>query len=118
MRPVRKCSKPACGEHAVVTLTYVYADSTAVLGPLATHAEPHTYDLCTRHSERLTAPRGWEVVRLAPEQTPAEPSRDELMALADAVREVAKSPVPEPQFPPPTVVSGKKGHLRLLRDPQ
>ena len=115
---MRKCSKPACGESAVVTLTYVYADSTAVLGPLATTAEPHSYDLCTRHSERLTAPRGWEIVRLAPDQVPAEPSRDELMALADAVREVAKTPVPEPQFPPPTVVTGQKGHLRVLRDPQ
>ncbi len=118
MRPVRKCSKPGCGDNAVVTLTYVYADSTAVLGPLATTAEPHSYDLCTRHSERLTAPRGWEIMRLAPDQVPAEPSRDELMALADAVREVAKTPVPEPQFPPPTVVSNQKGHLRVLRDPQ
>lgn len=115
---MRRCSKPACGESAVVTLTYVYADSTAVLGPLATQAEPHSYDLCVRHSERLTAPRGWEVVRLAPEQVPAEPSRDELMALADAVREVAKAPVPEEQFPPPTVVTKQKGHLRVLRDPQ
>lgn len=115
---MRKCSKPACGARAVVTLTYVYADSTAVLGPLATQAEPHSYDLCPRHSERLTAPRGWEVVRLAPEQVPAEPSRDELMALADAVREVANTPVPEPAFPPPTVVSKQKGHLRVLRNQQ
>lgn len=101
-----------------MTLTYVYADSTAVLGPLATQAEPHSYDLCPRHSERLTAPRGWEVMRLAPQQVQAEPSRDELMALADAVREVAKTPVPEPDFPAPAVVSVQKGHLRMLRDPK
>ena len=63
--PVRRCSRTACGRPAVATLTYVYADSTAVLGPLATYAEPHCYDLCAEHSERLTAPRGWEVVRLA-----------------------------------------------------
>jgi hypothetical protein len=48
-----------------MTLTYVYADQTAVLGPLATYAEPHAYDLCEAHSERLSAPRGWEVLRLA-----------------------------------------------------
>lgn len=101
-----------------MTLTYVYADSTAVLGPLATTAEPHSYDLCSRHSERLTAPRGWEIVRLAPDQVPAEPSRDELMALADAVREVAKKPVEEPSFPPPKVVPKRRNHLRVLRDPQ
>ena len=49
----------------MATLTYVYADSTAVLGPLATLAEPHSYDLCARHAERLSAPQGWQVVRHA-----------------------------------------------------
>jgi hypothetical protein len=48
----------------VSTLTYVYADSMAVLGPLSQSAEPHSYDLCERHAERLSAPRGWQVVRL------------------------------------------------------
>ena len=51
----------------MATLTYVYSDQTAVLGPLATYAEPHAYDLCDAHSERLSAPRGWEVLRLAPD---------------------------------------------------
>ena len=31
--PVRRCSRTACGRPAVNTLTYVYADQTAVLGP-------------------------------------------------------------------------------------
>ena len=56
----RQCSKTGCSGPAVATLTYVYRESTAVLGPLATYAEPHTYDLCSRHAEGLTAPRGWE----------------------------------------------------------
>ena len=59
----RPCSKVACNEDAVGTLTYVYADSMAVLGPLSTKAEPHSYDLCERHAERLSAPQGWQVVR-------------------------------------------------------
>ena len=88
--PVRRCSRTACGRPAVATLTYVYADSTAVLGPLATYAEPHCYDLCAEHSERLTAPRGWEVVRLADGSGPARPSGDDLEALANAVREAAR----------------------------
>ena len=79
MRSVRQCSRTACVRAAVATLTYVYADSTAVLGPLAQHAEPHSYDLCVEHAERLTAPRGWEVVRLTPEFSPAPPSRDDLL---------------------------------------
>ena len=77
----------------MATLTYVYAESTAVLGPLATYAEPHCYDLCQAHSERLTAPRGWEVVRLAPDPDRSGPSTDDLEALADAVRESARPPV-------------------------
>jgi hypothetical protein len=105
----------------VATLTYVYSDSTAVLGPLATYAEPHCYDLCADHADRLTAPRGWEVVRLAPENGSAGPSHDDLVALADAVREAAR---PRPEAEPSLAGSeagalevGRRGHLRVLRDP-
>ncbi|MBW8873030.1 MAG: DUF3499 family protein [Leifsonia sp.] len=59
----RLCSKVACGEDAVATLTYDYADRMAVLGPLAYRTEPHSYDLCGRHAESLSAPQGWQVVR-------------------------------------------------------
>lgn len=74
---------------AVATLTYDYSDSTAVLGPLSTTAEPHAYDLCERHAMTLTVPRGWQVVRLTTQFEPAPPSPDDLSALADAVREAA-----------------------------
>lgn len=98
----------------MATLTYVYADSTAVLGPLATYAEPHCYDLCAEHSERLVAPRGWEVIRLAPDPASLGPSSDDLLALADAVREAAR-----PQIAAPARVGevGRRGHLRVLRNP-
>jgi hypothetical protein len=59
----RSCSKVACGQDAVATFTYDYADAMAVLGPLSYRPEPHSYDLCTRHAERLSAPQGWQVVR-------------------------------------------------------
>jgi hypothetical protein len=59
----RQCSKVACAEEATSTLTYVYADSMAVLGPLSRAPEPHSYDLCARHAERLSAPKGWQIVR-------------------------------------------------------
>lgn len=60
----RLCSRQGCKRDALHTLTYVYADSTAVIGPLAVHDEPHAYDLCAEHASRLTAPRGWEILRL------------------------------------------------------
>ncbi|NKX50095.1 DUF3499 family protein, partial [Arthrobacter deserti] len=53
MGSIRQCSRSACTRSAIATLTYVYADSTAVLGPLATYAEPHCYDLCAEHAARL-----------------------------------------------------------------
>ena len=59
----RPCSKVACNNEAVSTLTYVYADSMAVLGPLSQNAEPHSYDLCAKHAERLSVPLGWQVIR-------------------------------------------------------
>lgn len=137
MSPVRRCSRTACGRPAVATLTYVYADSTAVLGPLATYAEPHCYDLCAEHSERLTAPRGWDVVRLSDGGAPSRPSGDDLEALANAVREAARpheradrpagSPGVGPQgtggangsaAPGQTSGPARRGHLRVLRSPE
>ena len=114
---LRRCSRTACGRTAVTTLTYVYADQTAVLGPLATYAEPHAYDLCEVHSERLSAPRGWEVLRLV-QDDPHAHSSDDLLALADAVREAAQ---PRPRAdtteraPFEMREVGRKGHLRVLR---
>ena len=60
---MRRCSRTACAAEAVATLTFDYADSMAVLGPLALTREPNAYDLCSRHAERTSAPVGWQVVR-------------------------------------------------------
>jgi len=84
-----------------------------VLGPLATYAEPHCYDLCHEHSSRLTAPRGWEVLRLATDPESLLPTRDDLEALADAVREAAGAPAKD--APPARLHElGRRGHLRVL----
>lgn len=101
----------------MATLTYVYSDRAAVLGPLATYAEPHTYDLCAEHATRLTAPRGWEVVRLATEWPEPEPTPDDLLALADAVREAGRPRGRQPEQPtaPDADEVARRGHLRVLR---
>jgi hypothetical protein len=116
-----------CRQGAVATLTYVYSDSTAVVGPLATYAEPHTYDLCTGHAERLTPPRGWDIVRLTrdgsgdPEPGPVR-INDDLSAIVDAVREASAEPPTIVQVPaqtPATPTSWEtgatRGHLRAVR---
>ena len=95
------------------TLTYVYRDSTAVLGPLAAYVEPHCYDLCEKHATRLTAPRGWDVVRLPVD--PAAERADDLEALANAVMETPPKRRPDSEPVGQGVEVGRRGHLRVLR---
>jgi Protein of unknown function (DUF3499) len=119
VRRARRCSRTGCTNPAVATLTFVYADSTAVVGPLATYSEPHSYDLCERHALRLTAPRGWDVVRYDGEFAEPEPSADDLTALAEAVREAGRAtPLPEPVAASVPASGGtRRGHLRALPTP-
>jgi uncharacterized protein DUF3499 len=121
----------------VATLTFVYPDATAVVGPLATVSEPHSWDLCVLHAGRITAPRGWELVRHAG-PLPTHSDDDDLVALADAVREVGDRGLPYGSVAtgftdPATGVHGgalmapaarrseqngrRRGHLRVLPDP-
>jgi Protein of unknown function (DUF3499) len=129
----RCCSRTACKQPPVYTLTYVYRDSTAVLGPLAAYVEPHCYDLCEKHAARLVVPRGWDVVMLP--KDPAQERADDLEALANVVREAGhdrparersaaapRSAAPDgPAFPGAAepvgqgVEVGRRGHLRVLR---
>ena len=135
----RCCSRTACKKPPVYTLTYVYRDSTAVLGPLASSVDPHSWDLCEMHAGRLVVPRGWDVVRLPAD--PAQERADDLEALANVVREVGSRPAPSraaaqpradlprpaqarpaPQQRPAVsepvgqgVEVGRRGHLRVLR---
>lgn len=79
----------------MATLIYAYADSTAVVGPLSPVAEPHAWDLCERHSEHITAPVGWDMVRVEQVELDydeddfdgADPDGADITALAEAVRE-------------------------------
>jgi hypothetical protein len=87
-----------------------------VLGPLAAYVEPHCYDLCVKHAERLTVPRGWDVVRLPGD--PVQQSVDDLEALANAVREVSRQQPKGQPGPEPVgqgVEVGRRRHLRMVR---
>lgn len=78
---IRPCSRVACTQPALFTLTFDYAEQLAAIGPLSYTATPHSYDLCTRHAERLTVPQGWTIMRpvalgataSGPASTAAEP---------------------------------------------
>jgi hypothetical protein len=129
----------------VATLTYAYADLTAVVGPLAGYAEPHSYDLCDEHAKRLTVPRGWEVMRhevdlAVGEWSPTvlhEPEIvevDDLAALVDVLNETsepAQAPSPQPLDSAPlsaaaggpqsgrhraAEANARRAHLRVVPD--
>ncbi len=132
VRLPRQCCRPGCAQPAVATLTFVYAESTAVVGPLATSDEPHSWDLCDLHASRITVPRGWEMLRSEGGFAAPFGDEDDLTALAEAVREASglrsssvvevaahsawstsAAPVSSVTRPRP----GRRGHLRVLPDP-
>ncbi|MEX5273075.1 MAG: DUF3499 domain-containing protein [Kocuria rhizophila] len=108
--PQRSCSRQTCSRAAVCTLTYVYSDSTAVIGALSARSEPHAYDLCAFHADRMTAPRGWRVVRL---ESPDGWNRDDLGAMVEAVRDDEPAARRRPQSPQRP---GMRAPGRVLRD--
>jgi len=107
----RRCTRSGCRAHAAKTLTYIYSDSTAVLGPLSTFAEPHAYDLCAEHSDKLTVPQGWTVIAHNPESHQSEPTPDDVLAIAEAIRQTLRIDLaPKPHTPE----VGRRGHLRAI----
>jgi hypothetical protein len=102
-----------------MTLTYIYSESTAVLGPLATFAEPHAYDLCEFHARKLTVPNGWSVIKEEISDSGSGPTEDDLMAIADAVREAAAAiPAmgedPSHRIQHSAQIGARRGHLRAV----
>ena len=81
----------------MATLTSVYADSTIVLGPLSTEREPEAYDLCQKHVDSFTAPRGWQVIRLATDLPPPPPWEDARRPRPAAGGAPAPTPRPVPR---------------------
>ena len=112
----RSCSRVSCRASATMTLTYIYAESRAVLGPIAAFSEPHAYDLCARHAAKLTVPNGWSVDREAPVTESPGPNEDDLMAIADAIREVVRvSDSEENEIETKDSSNlGRRGHLRAV----
>jgi hypothetical protein len=112
-------------------LTYAYAESTAVVGPLAAASEPHSWDLCEKHARSITAPLGWELVRYDV-PSPAQDD-DDLTALAEAVREAGRNATglvlrEEEETRPqmykidasrhPSARKSARGHLHVVPDPE
>lgn len=84
---MRSCARTACRWPAAATLSYRYATQEVWLADLDVD-HPSTYDLCPHHAERLTVPRGWQLIdlRSAGEAPPREPSAAEIVERAARLR--------------------------------
>lgn len=64
------CSRNACREEAVVTVSCNYMARRVSLVDLAPSAEPDHFHLCAEHMSRFRPPLGWETEDLrTPQQT-------------------------------------------------
>jgi hypothetical protein len=54
----RLCARPGCGATATAVLTFQYATRTVWLSDQG-EPDPAAIDLCSRHADRLSPPRGW-----------------------------------------------------------
>lgn len=57
----RQCSRTGCAQPASATLTYQYGRAIVWLDDLSPSRDPHHYDLCERHTDRLSVPNGWRL---------------------------------------------------------
>lgn len=69
MENERLCSRPGCSHPAVATLKYNHARKTGYVMPLIDEEDPHSWDLCARHAQRVSVPQGWELIR---QEVPAQ----------------------------------------------
>lgn len=111
----------------MATLTYSQKEQTAYIGPLALTHEPHSWDLCETHAEKITAPVGWKLVKqdFSPQQVQfaelvaaSEASADdELIALAEAVREAGQQQPPQLSGRLANTPQSRRANLRVITNP-
>lgn len=111
---VRRCSRTSCNERAVAILSYNYGEQVAQLSPIQGLVEPHTYDLCSRHSQSLKVPVGWKIIINEIADQPLA-SNEDFAEIANAVRGVLEEDVEadssESNLQPDL---RRRGHLRAL----
>lgn len=99
----RICVKPGCNNRAEAAFTYMYADSTIVIGPLSPTAQPDAYDLCEKHAKSFVAPRGWQVIRVQTQFDNTTPNEEEIEYLAEAIIQASKKKITLPEYLPPNI---------------
>ncbi|WP_293695732.1 DUF3499 family protein [uncultured Agrococcus sp.] len=71
----RFCVKPTCRNYADFTLNYDYGERVIAIGPLLGAPAQGSYDLCSDHASKTTAPKGWQIVRSASSRSAPDTGR-------------------------------------------
>ncbi len=82
----RSCSRPGCDTPPAATLVFSYEEQVARLVDLTDEREPQAYDLCGRHADRTSPPRGWDMAdaRVPRDESPRRLSDDSTVAVIAA----------------------------------
>ena len=83
----KTCSRPGCAHRAVALVTYAYRDFHVEVGPITENPPQGSYQLCLTHLDRLSVPKGWQLVRHPSPQVGTLTNAD-IEALAEQIRRV------------------------------
>jgi Protein of unknown function (DUF3499) len=72
---VRGCAKAGCEQPAGATIGLRYGDRVVVMADLAPRLDPNLLELCERHADALTVPRGWVAEDRRSPVTPTTPGQ-------------------------------------------
>lgn len=91
---IRVCARQTCESPAAFSLSFDYGDRTVWLDDLIESGR--AFDLCVRHSERFTAPLGWQLLDRRSDSPPLFATCDEP---APPRRVPGPAPVPLEEHP-------------------
>lgn len=83
----KACSRPGCHQRAIAQVIYAYRDLNVEVGPLGDDPPAGSYQLCPAHLERLSVPKGWQLIRRGKPKA-GKLTDQEIEALAQEIRRV------------------------------
>jgi len=107
----------------VAQLAYVYAASQVSVAALEAEPDPNSYALCQAHLDKLTVPKGWQLVRRGLAGVVPLSSR-QLADLAEDIRRAGGLGDPDQSAGREETISrrsdvimlGQRAHLRVVAD--
>ncbi len=103
----RQCGRPGCSSVATVTFSFDATNCVVWLDALADGGTARAGDLCTRHADLLSPPRGWERIDRRPPRPEPRPDPQPVA--------VAATPAPQPATDAPARPRARRRRARAER---